>query len=224
MRRIVDIAVSHARLTLAILIFLLVAGALAYSSIPKESQPDVQIPYIYVQLSDRGISPEDSERLLLRPMETELKNVSNLKTMTSAAFEGGGYVLLEFNAGFNSDVALQDVRAKVDAAKPNIPTDADQPGVYEVSLSLFPVISVALTGDIPERTLTKIATDLQTSIREAPGVLSADLRGSTRCTPASACSGRYPVVADSLSKVLAIAAPSDTLLFDRTVRFDLRLT
>jgi multidrug efflux pump len=60
MKRIVDIAVSHARLTIAVLLFLLAAGALSYLSIPKESQPDVQIPYIYVQLSDRGISPEDA--------------------------------------------------------------------------------------------------------------------------------------------------------------------
>ncbi|HEY5082440.1 MAG TPA: efflux RND transporter permease subunit [Bauldia sp.] len=178
MRRIVDIAVSHARLTIAILVFLLAAGALAYLHIPKESQPDVQIPYIYVQLSDRGISPEDSERLLLRPMETQLKTVTDVKQMRSAAFEGGGYVLMEFNAGFNSDVALQDVRAKVDAAKPFIPTDADEPGVYEVSLSLFPVISVGLTGDISERTLTRIATDLQNSIKQVNGVLSADLQGT----------------------------------------------
>ena len=142
MRRIVDIAVSHARLTIAILIFLLAAGALSYMSIPKESQPDVQIPYIYVQLSERGISPEDSERLLLRPMETQLKTVANVKTMRSAAFEGGGYVLLEFDAGFNSDVAVQDVRAKVDTAKPNLPSDADEPGVFEVNLSLQPVLSL----------------------------------------------------------------------------------
>jgi len=93
MKRIVDIAVSHARLTIAVLLFLLAAGALSYMSIPKESQPDVQIPYIYVQLSDRGISPEDAERLLLRPMETQLKTVADVKQMRSAAFEGGGYVL-----------------------------------------------------------------------------------------------------------------------------------
>ena len=178
MRRIVDIAVSHARLTIAILIFLLAAGAFAYTRIPKESTPDVQIPYIYVQLSERGISPEDSERLLLQPMETALKTVTSVKTMRSAAFEGGGYVLLEFDAGFNSDVALQDVRAKVDDAKPNLPSDADEPGVYEVSLSLFPVISVALTGGISERSLDKIARDLQTSIEQAPGVLSATLQGT----------------------------------------------
>jgi len=177
-RRIVDFAVSHARLTLAILAFLLVAGASAYISIPKEANPDVTIPIIYVQLSARGISPEDAERLLVRPMETALKSIGNVKQMRSAGFEGGGYVLLEFEAGFDSDVALSDVRAKVDDAKRDLPADADEPGVHEVNLSLFPVVIVTLGGDLSERALGTIARQAQDSIEQVPGVLAADLRGT----------------------------------------------
>ena len=95
----VDYAISHARLTLATLLFLLVAGFSAYMAIPKEAEPDVTIPIIYVNVTQRGISPEDAERLILRPLETQLKSVENVKEMRSAAFEGGGYVLLEFEAG-----------------------------------------------------------------------------------------------------------------------------
>src|SRR5439155_6170254 len=129
-RRIVDFAISHARLTLAVLAFLVIAGLSSYFTIPKEASPDVQIPIIYIQLSERGISPEDAERLLVRPVETQVKGVANLKERRSAAFEGGGYVLLEFEAGFNSDVALQHVRAKVDDAKRDLPSDAAEPGVH----------------------------------------------------------------------------------------------
>ena len=178
MRRIVDIAIGHARLTLAILAFLLAAGALAYQTIPKESNPDVTIPIIYVQLSQRGISPEDSERLLVKPVETALKSIGNVKEMRSAGFEGGGYVLLEFEAGFNEDVALQDVRAKVDDAKRDIPADADEPSVHEVNLSLFPVVVVTLSGDLSERTMGTIARQAQDTIEQVPGVLSATLQGT----------------------------------------------
>jgi len=149
-RRIVDVAIGHARLTIAILIFLLVAGASAYINVPKEASPDVTIPIIYVSMSARGISPEDSERLLVRPMETALKSIGNIKEMRSAGFEGGGFVLLEFEAGFNPDVALADVRAKVDDAKRELPADADEPGVHEVNLSLFPVVIVTLGGDVSD--------------------------------------------------------------------------
>ena len=178
MFRFIDYAISHARLTIATLVFLLVAGAVAYVTIPKESEPDVRIPIIFVQLSQRGISPEDSERLLLRPVETQLKSVGHVKEMRSTAYEGGGYVLLEFEAGFDSKAALADVRAKVDTAKHDLPRDVDEPQVQEVNLSLYPVLVIGLSGDVPERTLLRIARSAKNAIEQAPGVLSAELRGA----------------------------------------------
>src|SRR6202008_1667060 len=112
MSAFIDYAISHARLTIATLLFLLAAGMVAYVTIPKEAEPDIKVPIIYVQLSQRGISPEDSERLLLRPVETQLKSVGNVKEMRSTAFEGGGFVLLEFEAGFDSKSALAAGRAQ----------------------------------------------------------------------------------------------------------------
>jgi multidrug efflux pump len=177
MFRMIDYAISHARLTIATLIFLLLAGFVAYRTIPKESEPDVKVPIIYTQLTQRGISPEDSERLLLRPVETKLKSVSNVKEMRSTAFEGGGFVLLEFEAGFDSKSALADVRAKVEESKRDLPRDADEPIVQEVNLSLYPVLVVALSGDVPERSMMRIARMAKNVIEQVPGVLSAELRG-----------------------------------------------
>jgi len=65
--KIVEAAIENARLTISVLIFLMLAGAMSYLNIPKEAEPDIQIPIIYVSMGYDGISPEDSERLLLRP-------------------------------------------------------------------------------------------------------------------------------------------------------------
>src|SRR6266545_2940556 len=173
MFKFIDYAISHARLTIATLIFFLLAGLVAYVTIPKEAEPDVRVPIIYVQLSQRGISPEDAERLLIKPVEIKLKSVGNVKEMRATAFEGGAYVLLEFEAGFDSKSALADVRAKVDEAKRDLPRDADEPNVQEVNLSLYPVLVVGLSGDVPERTLLRIARAAKNAIEQAPGVLSA---------------------------------------------------
>src|SRR5947208_2403953 len=178
MSRLIEYAISHARLTIVTLMFLLGAGFVAYVTIPKEAEPDVRIPIVYVQLTQRGISPEDSERLLLRPVETQLKSVGNVKEMRSTAYEGGGSVLLEFEAGFDSKSALADVRAKVDQAKRDLPKDADEPNVQEVNLSLYPVLVVALSGQVPERTMLQIARTAKNAVEQVPGVLSAELRGS----------------------------------------------
>jgi multidrug efflux pump len=174
----VNYAISHARLTIAALLFFLLAGLVAYVTIAKEAEPDVKVPIIYVQLSQRGISPEDAERLLLKPVETKLKTVGNVKEMRSTGFEGGGFVLLEFIAGFDSKAALADVRAKVDEAKHDLPRDVDEPLVQEVNLSLYPVLVVALSGNMPERSLLRIARTAKNAIEQVPGVLSAELRGA----------------------------------------------
>ena len=119
--KLVETAIANARLTLSVLMFLMLAGTLAYVSIPKEAEPDIQIPVLYVSMGYRGISPEDSERLLLRPMETSLKSISGIKKLTSTAYQGGGNVIIEFQAGANLPKALEDVRSKVSEAKRDLP-------------------------------------------------------------------------------------------------------
>jgi multidrug efflux pump len=93
---IVKLAINNARLTLSVLIFLIVAGAIAYMSVPKEAEPDVAIPIMYVNLVYQGISPEDAERLLLRPVESQLKSLKGLKEMKSNAYQGGANVIVDF--------------------------------------------------------------------------------------------------------------------------------
>lgn len=175
--RIVETAIANARLTISVLLFLMLAGTMAYVSIPKEAEPDIQIPILYVSMHYTGISPEDSERLLLRPMETSLKSITGIKKMTSTAYQGGGNVLIEFQAGADLKKALDDVRNKVDMARPELPDGADEPTVNEVNLSEFPILVITLSGDVPERVLAKVGRELRDRLEELPPVLNADLQG-----------------------------------------------
>ena len=119
---IIDYAISHSRVFMGILIFIIFSGASTYISIPKESTPDVSIPIVYISLSQNGISAQDSERLLVKPIEDEVKTVEGVKEVRSTAYSGGGNVLLEFDAGFDSDQAMIDIRDKVDRAKGDLPS------------------------------------------------------------------------------------------------------
>ncbi|WP_292140794.1 efflux RND transporter permease subunit, partial [Mesorhizobium sp.] len=175
---IVRLAINNARLTISVLVFLILAGAVAYQSTPKEAEPDVPIPMMYISLIYQGISPEDSERLLLRPMESKLKSLKGLKEMRSAAFQGGGYVLVEFQPQTNLATALQDTRSKVQDAKADLPQAAEEPTVNEVNISEFPVLVVTLSGELPERVLTAAARELRDRIEEVPGVLEGSLQGA----------------------------------------------
>jgi len=174
---VIDNAFAHARTVLTTLALILIAGSVAYVEIPKEADPDINIPIIYVQMDHDGISAEDAERLLIRPMEQELQSIEGVKEMSSTGYEGGASVTLEFDAGFDADVALDDVREKVELAAPELPDDTEEPTVHEVNFSLFPVILVTLAGEVPERTLLRLAEDLQDEIEGLSTVLKSDIAG-----------------------------------------------
>ena len=174
----VGTAFNYSRTVLSVLVFILIAGSFAYRDIPKESEPDIDIPIIYVTVNHDGISPEDAERLLIRPLEQELKTIEGVKEMRSSGYEGGANVLLEFDAGFDADTALQDVREAVDLAKTQLPTASDDPEVHEVNFSLFPVVVVILSGDVPDRALYDLARDLKDAVEGIGEVLEAKLAGN----------------------------------------------
>ena len=177
METLIKAAFNRNRAVLMVLIFLLGAGIVAYNNIPKESEPDVPIPIIYVSMNHDGISPGDAERLLVRPMEKELQGITGIKEMSSTATEGFASVLLEFDAGFDGDTALADVRERVDAAKSQLPASTDEPTVDEINIALFPVLNISLSGQLPERTLIRIARGLKDKLEALPGVLEADIAG-----------------------------------------------
>jgi multidrug efflux pump len=174
---VIEAAMGRARTVLAALVLILIAGAYAYVTVPKEAEPDIQIPVLYVNVGHEGISPADAERLLVKPLEQELRNLEGVEEMRSTSFLGGANIVLEFEAGFDVDLALADVREKVDLAKPELPEDADEPTVHEINLSLFPVLVVTLSGDLPERALLGLARDLQDDIEGISSVLKAQIAG-----------------------------------------------
>ncbi|MGI9451280.1 MAG: efflux RND transporter permease subunit, partial [Geminicoccaceae bacterium] len=177
MNTLIRASFSRSRTVLLALVLILVAGVQAYRDIPKEADPDVSIPIVYVLMTHDGISPEDAERLLVRPMEQQLRRVEGVKEMTATASEGNASVTLEFEAGIDIDEALADVREGADIAKADLPEETDEPLVYEVNLALFPVLVVTLSGDLPERSLLKLARDLEKRLESLPNVLDVEIGG-----------------------------------------------
>ena len=173
----IDKILNSSKLLLTILFFLITFGFYQYNTLPRESDPDISLPVIYVSLYHKGISPIDSERLLVKPLEKELKNIEGLKKITSSSYQSGGNVLLEFDAGFNSEKALSDTRVKIDLIKNKLPKETDEPRVMEVNLSRFPVLAVAISGEVDERVLFKIAKTLKNDIESISEVLEVKTLG-----------------------------------------------
>src|SRR4029077_16009525 len=120
----------------------------------------------------------DSERLLVRPLETELQSLEGLKEMNAEAVENAAIVFLQCEPTAERDRALNDVRAKVDLARGRFPPDALPPIIQEITAATDnPVITPILYGPVPERPLHQIAQSLQRRLEGVPGVLGAELAG-----------------------------------------------
>lgn len=177
MNTILETILNRPKTVLTMMVVMILAGVSTYISIPKEADPDIDVPIFSATIILQGISPEDSERLLVKPMETELRSLEGLKELTAIAGQGYATLIGEFQIDMDLGQAGIDFREKVDKAKAELPADAEEPIVDEFNFSLFPTIIVTLSGDVPERTLFNMAKKLQNELEAIPTVLEANLSG-----------------------------------------------
>ena len=178
MTGIVDWAAERARMVLAFIALSLAIGTYAYVGLPKEGEPDIEIPALFVSTVFPGISAADSETLLVKPMETELADLDGLKSMSGTAAEGYAGVALEFEFGWDKTQVLADVRDAMNKAQSKFPSGAEQYSINEINFSEFPIVIVNLTGPVPERTMARVAKDLQDRLETLDSVLEAGIAGN----------------------------------------------
>ncbi|MFT5652459.1 MAG: multidrug efflux pump [Psychromonas sp.] len=175
---VIEGTLSRKRVVLMLLAFLLTAGLFAYTNIPKEAEPDVPIPIIHVSVNHEGISPEDAERLLLRPLEQELRGIEGVKEMKSTASSDYASIVLEFYVGIDIKDALTNVREQVNQAKGKLPLEGDEPIVKQVTLATEnPALTILLSGSAPERAMVILARTLRDNIEGFAEVLEVNIGG-----------------------------------------------
>lgn len=178
MAGMIDWAAARARMVLAFVVLTLAAGLFAYVSLPKEGEPDIEVPALFISVPFQGISASDSEQLLVRPMEQELSGLTGLTDMTATAYQGYASVVLQFEFDWDKTATIADVRDRMSRAAASFPEGADNYTINEFNFSQFPIVVVAVAGDVPERTLMRAASNLQRAIEGVDAVLSAEVAGT----------------------------------------------
>lgn len=178
MNKLIDQVLSRSRTTLAVMLFLLMAGVISFSAIPVELEPNIEVPFIVVTVIHEGISPEDSKRLLILPMEEEFRSLEGVEEITTYASEGAATAAIEFEIEIDQDDALVDVREAVNRAKTKMPDTIQEPLVRGTSTVDFPTVVVNFIGEkVSERTLYRLAQALRDEVSAMPEVLEANITG-----------------------------------------------
>lgn len=173
-----DLAVRN-RTTVLVLVFLILAfGAYSYVTLPRESAPDVPIPFIFVTTVYEGVSPEDIESAVTLKIEKELAGLKGMKELRSTSQEGLSQISIEFLPDVRTEDALQYVRDKVDLAKADLPQEAEEPVITELSFENMPIVVAAISGDISPVRLKAIADELEDELESIPGVLDVSVQGA----------------------------------------------
>ena len=175
--KITNTALKHSTTVFVLITIIILLGGYSYITLPREAAPDITIPYIIVSTIYVGVSPQDMENLVTRPIEMELRGLENVKEITSTSGEGYSSIFIEFESGTDIDFALQRVKDRVDFAKSDLPTDAEDPVVQEINLSNIPIIVVNIAGDYGLVLLKEIAEDFEDLFETIPGVLDARVVG-----------------------------------------------
>ena len=173
-----DTAVKNSTTVFVLAVLLIIFGVYCYQALPRESEPDITIPNVFISTEYKGVSPTDIETAVTIEIEKKLKGLEGLKKISSVSSEGESVINVEFVTGTDIDKALQDVKDKVDEAKGDLPNDLeDDPTVFEVNLSQMPIIVFSLSGTCGLSCLKEIADDLQDDIEAITGVMEVDVNG-----------------------------------------------
>jgi len=175
----IDAAVDRSRTTLTAFAAIMLTGFACYLAIPVELNPDVQVPVIVTTVIHEGISPEDSERLIAKPVEVELKALDGITDYTTFSSENAASIIAEFDIDMDSQAALSELREAIDRAKVWFPPDTEEPIIQEVSAAGVPAVNIVISGEgVPERTLLRVAEELQSRVEILPEVLEAEMVGN----------------------------------------------
>jgi multidrug efflux pump len=156
-----------------------ILGLMNYYFIPKEQFPQVVIPYIVVNTIYPGTSPSDIENLVTRPIEKQLKSISDVKKITSNSVQDFGSIIVEFDPDLKIETAKQRVRDAVDKAKADLPNDLpSEPEIMDIDLSAMPVMFINISGNYELDKLKRYAEVAQDKIEGLKEITRVDIVGA----------------------------------------------
>jgi len=170
--------IKHKKVTSLVILICFIWGFTSFMGIPKEIQPEIDLPYGSIFTIYPGANPLDVEELVTNEIETAIANVDDIKTINSTSRFGLSTVIVEFESNVDTDDAIVDLRDAVEKAKSQLPTDVEDPITSTYKVNSYPVIIFSLLSDMPEDQLKTVAEDVQDDLEKVTGVSEVNIIGA----------------------------------------------
>ena len=181
MKSLFKLSVNNPVLVHMITIAVIVFGSYALINMPRELERDMSFNWAIIWVTYPGVSPEEIEKLIVKPIEDEIADVDKIESITSTAAEGSAGLSIKFDQNVSRDEfdkLYQDLRTELDKVR-NLPEDAEEPDMLKLeSNTATPVIDVVVSGDLPERKIQELAESLQDEIEAVEGVSEVSIFGT----------------------------------------------
>lgn len=174
-----EIALKRPVTTIMLFISCVVFGLLSARLLKLEFFPELDAPFILVQVPYPGATPKEVEREIVRPLEESLSTISGIDTMYANADENGATIFMVFDWGRNLKVKLSEVRERVDAARGELPNDIQRIQVLKFSTNDEPVLQIRLsstTGNLLDA-YDLLERRIKRPLERIPGVAAVELSG-----------------------------------------------
>lgn len=167
---------KNTRLIVLIILCLMLAGTLSFFSLPRELNPDVNIPIVNIITTLPGAAPLDVENLVTTKIEKEVSNIQNIDTITSQSNESVSIITVQFLGNEDPDKAVDEVKQKVDLVN-DLPDNAGDPVVQKLDFNDQPIWQLSLSGSMDRLSLSRVAKNLEKKLEDIPGIREVNVSG-----------------------------------------------
>src|SRR5581483_6061017 len=173
-------ALTRPVVTAMVFVALASFGIISYFEIGRsENPPDTDFPIVIVSADYPGASPQEMEKLVVKPIEDQLNGIDNLDKLTATAQEGSASIGVQFTIGTDLDIAAIDVQRRVDVARTYMPTDLDPPDVFKGG-SEDPVMDLAISSKSlsPAALANVVTNEVAPLVKQIPNIQTVDIAGA----------------------------------------------
>ncbi len=170
--KITKMALQRRKIIYFLIVILSLFSIKTYQTMTKSILPEVKLPYVSIQTQLIGASASEIEEMITVPIENGIKDVKDIKKVSSTSASGYSLVIIQFKEGIDAAAKVQQIQTKINNIRAQLPKNIETPIIEEYDISKFPIIAVEINADMSYKQLEKVVEELNGRLKSVNNVKS----------------------------------------------------